>query len=73
MEAGRWHARASAPRRQSGLRVAAEQCVSALRIATGKAMPAPGLGVDVRIKAPGLSAAALAHDDRLVHLSAFAG
>ena len=60
-------------RKQSGSRrTAAEHFIRRCAEAEGKAVPALGLGQDVRIEARGLSAAALVHNEVVVHLSAFA-
>jgi len=54
------------------LRFAATHFLAAAIGAEGKSMPALGLGHDVRVDVPGLAAAALVHNERVVHLSAFA-
>ncbi|HSL24188.1 MAG TPA: DUF6569 family protein [Vicinamibacterales bacterium] len=59
-------------RAEGSLRVAASQFLDATARVPGKPMSAIGFGVDVRIHAPGVTAAALVHDDRVVHLGAFA-
>jgi hypothetical protein len=56
----------------SGLRLTAGLFLKATAAAEGKRLPAVGLGDDLRVDAPGIAAAALVHDDRIVHLSAFA-
>lgn len=54
-----------------GLRTGAEQFLQKCAAAPAKAVPALGLGQDVRLDAPGVAGAALVHEDRVVHLSAF--
>jgi hypothetical protein len=56
----------------ASLRTAAMHFLAASGRAKGTVVPALGLGQDVRIEAPGLTAAALVHDEVVVHLSSFA-
>jgi hypothetical protein len=55
-----------------GLRLAAGLFLREAAAADGKRMRAIGLGDDLRINAPGVAAAALIHNERIVHLTAFA-
>jgi hypothetical protein len=64
--------RRRARRHGASRRAGAEHFLHRCAEAQGKAVPALGLGQDVRIEARGLSAAALVHNDSVVHLSAFA-
>lgn len=64
--------RRRARRHGTSRRTAAEHFIQRCATAEGKAVPALGLGQDVRIEARGLSAAALVHNDDVVHFSAFA-
>jgi hypothetical protein len=57
---------------QASLRTAAVQFLSATGHSKGTVVPALGLGEDVRIESSALTAAALVHEDVVVHLSSFA-
>lgn len=54
------------------LRAAADLFLRLVAEADTKSVAAVGLGTDVRLVAPSLAGAALVHEERLVHLSAFA-
>jgi hypothetical protein len=54
------------------LRVGVSAFLNKVCGADGKSIRAIGLGEDVRVGASGITAAALVHNDRVVHLSAFA-
>jgi hypothetical protein len=56
----------------AGLRQAAELFLRLVAEADAKSMRAVGLGTDVRLVAAAIAGAALVHDGRVVHLSAFA-
>jgi hypothetical protein len=57
---------------QGTARVAAEHFLEICAAGPAKTVPALGLGQDLRIDAPGIVGAALVHEERVVHLSAFA-
>jgi hypothetical protein len=63
-------------RRRNGgdgsLRVSAAMFLKNVAASPGKSIRALGLGEDVRIATSGVTAAALVHEERVVHLSAFA-
>jgi hypothetical protein len=57
---------------QTSLRTAAVHFLAATGRSKATVVPALGLGQDVRIEGRGLTAAALVHDEVVVHLSGFA-
>ncbi len=63
---------ARSTRSNVNLRTIAVQFLASTGGSPGTVVPALGLGEDVRIETPSLTAAALVHDDVVVHLSSFA-